>query len=91
MDRYPDLIKNGDIDRFKLDILKYLDWIHDSLNHGFTCKIEDYVRNPAINSPFPYRAAFQELAEINDFGQLSDSEVRDLQDYITELSRQASV
>ncbi|WP_017296631.1 hypothetical protein [Nodosilinea nodulosa] len=90
-DRYPDLIKNGDVERFRLDILKYLDWIYDSLNYGFTCKIEDYVRSPAIASPFPYRAAFQELAEINDFGQLSDPEVRDLQDYITELSRQASM
>ena len=87
--KYPDLVKSGQFEAFRVDILKYMDWIYDSLTHGFTCRIEDYVRTPSIRSPFPYRAAFQELAEINDFGQLSESEVRDLQDYVAELSRRA--
>jgi acetolactate synthase small subunit len=87
--RYPDILTTEKIELFKADILKYLDWVYDSLSHGFTCRMEDYVRNPKISPSFPYKAAFQELAEISDFGQLSDSEVKDLQDYISELPRRA--
>lgn len=87
--RYPDNMKNGKVKLFKADISNYLRWVYDSLHYGFFCRIEDYVRTPAIDSPFPYRAAFQELSEINDFGQLSEAEVQDLQDYIEELSRRA--
>jgi hypothetical protein len=88
VERYPDLVKGDEIQKFESDIVNYVRWVYDSLRYGFLCRIEDYVRSPAIDSTFPYRAAFQELLEINDFGQLSESEVRDLQAYLYELSRQ---
>ncbi len=72
---------------FKQDLSNYLLWLQDSLQHGFVCEIADYVRQPSIKSPFPYRAAFQALKEMNDFGQLEPVEVQDLQSYIYELAR----
>ena len=87
--RYPDILTTENSELFESDMQKYMDWLYDSLRLSFTCRMEDYVKTRSIDSPFPYRAAFQELAEINDFGQLLDSEVKDLQDYIGELSRRA--
>jgi hypothetical protein len=74
---------------FKSDIQKYMDWVYDSLRLSFTCRMENYVEKQSIDSIFPYRAAFQELSKISDFGPLLESEVKDLQDYISELSRRA--
>lgn len=85
--QYPDLLSSQKSHFFKQDIESYLSWLQESLFYGFFCRIEDYVKTTAVDSPFPYRAALQALRENKDYGQLSTSEVQDLQDYMDELIR----
>ena len=90
LERYPNLFDDKDVAAFEEDITNYLEWLNDSLSYGFYCRIEEYVEHPAVKSPFPYRAALQELVDMKDFGPLSNTEVQYLQDYIEELFRYAS-
>ncbi|MBW4652689.1 MAG: hypothetical protein KME20_06650 [Kaiparowitsia implicata GSE-PSE-MK54-09C] len=82
---HPDLITDDKVESFKQDIYEYLRWLAESLQHGFFCRIEDYVENHTIDLVFPYRTAIHKIIATKDFGQLSTSEAQYLKDYLGEL------
>ena len=88
--KHPDILSSENRALFEEDIRMCLKWLQDSLHYGFCCRIEDYMKTPAIASLFPYRSAFQWIQRTQDVAELSATEVTYLRDYVDELARLVS-
>lgn len=77
---------------FGKDIDRYIDWLHDSLTKGFHQDRKKYIqiKDHAIDSVFPYRAALQLLYQTEDFGQLNNREISCIRSYAYDLCKKIS-
>lgn len=76
------------VEDFKQDLCKYMEWLSESLHHGSPLILTDFITTRSIDNPIPYQEAIEDIKKQGKESGLEGSELVFFQRCLDELKKQ---